>query len=771
MRILIIGSGGREHAITWKISQSPHCSQLFIAPGNAGTATLGKNVPVGAEDVPALVTFARDNAIDLVVVGPETALAAGLVDALQAAGIRAFGPTRSAAQIESSKAFAKAFMQRHGIPSARYAAFTSYETALDYLNQADFPLVIKTSGLAAGKGVILPESDPEARTALRSIMVDRTFGAAGDEVIIEERISGEEVSLLAFSDGFTVYPMPPAQDHKRLLDNDQGPNTGGMGAYAPAPVCPPARVAEITRNILQPAVDGLREEGMPFIGILYAGLMLTSSGPQVLEFNCRFGDPETQVLLPLLESDLVEIIEACIDQRLSQQPPRWKTGSAATVVLASQGYPGKVISGKRITGLDRLRQDVLVFHAGTKVVDGEIQTAGGRVINVTGIGQALPGALSAAYSAIQAIHFEGMQFRRDIAHRAIRPSLAAPSAASSTGESAYAASGVDIDAGSRAVAMMKEAVRSTYTPAVLAGIGSFGGLYDAGLLQSMRAPVLVASTDGVGTKVRLAADAGRYESIGADIVNHCINDILVQGARPLFFLDYFACSKLDPQMVARVVAGVSAACRAAGCVLLGGETAEMPGVYEPGAFDLAGTIIGVVEREQILPRRDLLPGDLLVGLASSGPHTNGYALIRKVFAGVPLDTVLPGLGAPLADVLLAPHRSYQPVLEKTLNSRSSPVKALAHLTGGGFIENIPRVLPDGLRAVIRLDSWPVPPLYSLIQQRGEIDLAEMYRVFNMGIGMVAVVARDQLEIFQKTVFENVWVIGELVSGEKGVALQ
>ncbi len=426
MKILIIGSGGREHAIAWKIAQSPRCAALFVAPGNAGTARSGKNVPINAEDVPALTAFASENAIDLVVVGPETALAAGMVDALQAAGIRAFGPTRAAAQIESSKAFSKAFMQRHGIPSARFAAFTSYPAALAYLDQVDFPFVIKTSGLAAGKGVILPDSAAEARAALRTMMIEHAFGPAGEAVIIEERMQGEEVSLLAFTDGLRVCPMPPAQDHKRLLDGDLGLNTGGMGAYAPTPVCPPQLVEEVTRSILQPVVDGLRAEGMPFVGVLYAGLMLTATGPQVLEFNCRFGDPETQVQLPLLESDLVEVMEACIDQRLDEHIPRWSGGSAATVVLASHEYPGKVIPGKPITGLEQPHGDVIIFHAGTRAVDGEVQTAGGRVLNVTGCGATLKDALSAAYAAIQNIHFDGMQYRRDIAHRRPCPNRAGP---------------------------------------------------------------------------------------------------------------------------------------------------------------------------------------------------------------------------------------------------------------------------------------------------------------------------------------------------------
>lgn len=335
----------------------------------------------------------------------------------------------------------------------------------------------------------------------------------------------------------------------------------------------------------------------------------------------------------------------------------------------------------------------------------------------------------------------------------------------------YANSGVSIDAGNRAVELMREAVRSTYGPEVLSGIGAFGGLYDAAALKDMKSPVLVASTDGVGTKVKLASAAGRYRSIGHDIVNHCIDDILVQGARPLFFLDYFATSRLDPQVVAEVVAGAAEACRAAGMALLGGETAEMPGVYAEGEFDLAGTIVGVVEREAALPRPDVRPGDLLVGLRSSGPHTNGYSLIRRVFADVPLDTVFPELGIPLADALLEPHRSYLNLLWPIVSSPSSPVKALAHLTGGGFLENIPRVLPEGVGAVIRRGSWPVPPLFDLIQSRGGVDTLEMHRVFNMGIGMVAVVAAEAADDFRAALGEPTWIIGELVPGEQKVILE
>lgn len=334
-------------------------------------------------------------------------------------------------------------------------------------------------------------------------------------------------------------------------------------------------------------------------------------------------------------------------------------------------------------------------------------------------------------------------------------------------KSDYAKSGVDIDAGNKAVELMSAAVKSTYGPEVLAGIGSFGGLFDAGLLKQMEAPVLVGSTDGVGTKVKLGAAARRHHSLGIDIVNHCIDDILVQGARPLFFLDYFAASKLDPQVVAEVVAGAAAACREAGCALLGGETAEMPGVYAPGEFDIAGTIVGVVERERILPRPDLQAGDVLIGLASSGPHTNGYSLIRRIFEGVPLETVFPELGLSLAEALLAPHRSYLNVLQPHLG----PVKALAHLTGGGFIENIPRVLPENLGAVVDTSAWTVPPLFRLIQERGEVAPEEMYRVFNMGIGMVVVVGKEEAAGLQAALPEPSWVVGELVEGKRQTILK
>ena len=423
MKILIIGSGGREQALAWKLLQSPRVDSVLIAPGNGGTAALAahaENVAVSAEDIAGLVTLARRRRVDLVVVGPEVALALGIVDQLQAQGIAAFGPGQAAARIESSKVFAKSFMQRHSIPTARYAAFADHGAALAHLRQVDYTVVIKANGLAAGKGVLIPATLAEAEAGLRSIMVERTFGEAGDAVVIEERLSGPEVSLLAFCDGRAVVTMPAAQDHKRVFDGDQGPNTGGMGAFAPSPLASAALVEQATRTVLQPTIDGLRAEGMPFVGVLYAGLMLTQEGPRVLEFNCRFGDPEAQAILLLLESDLLDVIEACLRGRLADVSVRWRAGAAATMVLASAGYPGHYEKGQAISGLagGQLPDGVVVFHAGTKHVGADVVTNGGRVLNVSAVGQTLPAALARAYAGVERIHFAGMHYRRDIGVRA-----------------------------------------------------------------------------------------------------------------------------------------------------------------------------------------------------------------------------------------------------------------------------------------------------------------------------------------------------------------
>ena len=419
MNVLVIGSGGRENALVWKVGQSSRLKKLYALPGNPGTAGLAENVNgISIDDHAAMVAFCRDKQIDMVIVGPEAPLASGISDSLSAEGIRCFGPKRAAAQIESSKVFAKDFMARHRIPTARYAAFHQFEEAMRYLESLNDPIVIKASGLAAGKGVLLPETIQEARDALKSILIDQLFGEAGHEVVIEERLLGQEVSLMAFTDGMFVIPMLPAQDHKRLLDGDEGPNTGGMGAYAPAPIFTNDMLNEAMEHVLKPAVVGLNSEGIPFVGVLYAGLMLTPNGIRVLEFNCRFGDPEIQVLLPLLETDLLEIAEACVNGTLAKLDIQWKHGAAVCVVLASKGYPESVESGKLVT-IEELPEDMVCFHAGTKTENGNIITSGGRVLGLTAWAGDIEAALKNVYSNIDKVTFEGKQYRRDIAYRAL----------------------------------------------------------------------------------------------------------------------------------------------------------------------------------------------------------------------------------------------------------------------------------------------------------------------------------------------------------------
>jgi phosphoribosylamine--glycine ligase len=380
------------------------------------------NVRTREGDLDTLVDLARREHVGLTVVGPEAPLQAGIVDTFRRAGLCVFGPTRAAAELEWSKAFAKAFMDRHHIPTARWAAFRKLGPALAHLAAVDYPVVVKASGLAAGKGVIVPADPAEAVLAVKRVLAERAFGAAGEEVVIEERLFGQEVTVLAFADGERVVPMPPSQDHKPVWDGDRGPNTGGMGAYAPAPILPPDQLAEVVRTVLEPTVLGMRDEGRPFRGVLYAGLMMTADGPRVLEYNVRFGDPEAQVVLPLLASDLVDVLQACAEGDLPGALPHWRTGAAATVVAASEGYPGPYETGRRVEGIGMAETvtGVSVFHAGTRrSEEGWTLTAGGRVLNVTAVADDLRSAVDRAYRAIQHVHFEGLHYRSDIGAKAL----------------------------------------------------------------------------------------------------------------------------------------------------------------------------------------------------------------------------------------------------------------------------------------------------------------------------------------------------------------
>lgn len=422
MDVLLVGGGGREHAIAWKLAQSKKLGRLYIAPGNGGTERCGENVPIGAADVAKLVDFARQNHVGLVIVGPEDPLAAGLVDAMEEMGIKAFGPSASAAQLEADKAFSKQVMRTSAVSTAEGRIFERFSDAKAYIASRDEAVVVKAAGLAKGKGVIVCDDPADGILAAEKMMCDRIFGSAGDKIIVEDKLLGEEASILAFVDGHNIYVMESSQDHKPIGDGDTGPNTGGMGAYSPAPVVTEELMDRITREILVPVVDGMNRNGTPYRGVLYAGLMITGGGPRVLEFNVRFGDPETQPILMRLKSDLLEVCLAVCEGRLDEVTLEWDQRPAVCVVMASVGYPGDYEKGKTITGLDEAEQlqDVVVFHAGTASKDGDIVTNGGRVLGVTALGQQIAEAKARAYEAVDKIKFDGAYWRRDIADKAIK---------------------------------------------------------------------------------------------------------------------------------------------------------------------------------------------------------------------------------------------------------------------------------------------------------------------------------------------------------------
>lgn len=746
--VLVIGNGGREHAISWKLAQSEEVKQIYVCPRNPGISEVNKVtcVTLDIKDHEAIASWSKENNISLVVVGPEDPLAGGISDVLRAHGVDCFGPSKTAARIESDKSWAKSFMDRHDIPTARWGAFTLADEAKSFIARASFPaLVVKASGLAAGKGVVVASSQSEACKVLDSILTDHKFGTAGSTVVVEELLEGEEVSVLAFVDGSNISVMLPSQDHKRHMDGDTGANTGGMGAYCPCPLITESDLATVTDTILQKAVNGLKMEKSPFVGVLYAGLMLTKDGPKVLEFNCRFGDPETEVMLALLESDLYRIMLACCKGELDKQVLRWRQSAYAVgVVIASRGYPESSSKGDVITGHEVIPRwpEHLVFHSGTSVsANGDLVTNGGRVLIVVAIASELMLAAAKATKACRMIVFEGAQYRTDIAHKGIVRSLL------QEGRLSYKASGVDIVAGDTLVNRIKCTVALTNRNGVLGSIGGFGGLFDMKAV-GYKDPLLVSGTDGVGTKLKIAQACGLHSTVGIDLVAMCVNDILAHGAEPLFFLDYLACGTLNVDVASQVVAGVVEGCQRAGCALIGGETAEMPGMYAVGDYDLAGFAVGAVERSRLLPNTEKIQaGDVVIALTSSGVHSNGFSLIRKIVerSGAQYSDPAPfsESGKSLGEELLTPTKIFARSLLAAL--QSGKVKAMAHITGGGLTENIPRILPEGYKVQIDATKWPIPSVFGWLAAAGGISASELLRTFNCGIAAAIVVSASDVE--------------------------
>ncbi|KAK6222328.1 Bifunctional purine biosynthetic protein ADE1 [Pestalotiopsis sp. IQ-011] len=771
LRVLLIGNGGRENAIAWKLSQSPNVESITVVPGNGGTATTPKtkNVEtVSPEDFPALLELAKKENVNFVVPGPEAPLVAGAVDFFSKAGIPSFGPSKAAARMEGSKTFSKDFMKKWDIPTAAFENFDDYEKAKQYLDSVNHDVVIKADGLAAGKGVIIPTTKEEAHQALKDIMLTKEFGSAGDEVVIEEFLAGDELSVLTFCDGSRIRSFPPAQDHKRAGEGDTGLNTGGMGCYAPTNIATPELIAEMDR-IIQATIDGLRKDNLTFKGILFTGFMITANGPKVLEYNVRFGDPEVQTVMPLLsqDTDLALIMEACVNGNLDRNGLVFNVENnfSTTVVIAAGGYPEAYGKGDEMAIRDP-PAGTYIFHAGTKLQNGKIVTAGGRVIAATATGESLRAAVDKAYEGVKLIEFNKMYFRRDIAHRAFRPTSDTKKALT------YAQAGVSIEAGNQFVERIKKAVRSTAIPGADAEIGGFGGEVDlTGAGYQAPGLTLVGAIDGVGTKLMIAQQTKKHDTVGIDLVAMNVNDLVVQGAKPLMFLDYLGCSKLDPEASAAFVEGVCAGCIQAGCALVGGETAEMPGMYQGEDYDAAGCAVGLLESSNRLPRLDdMREGDVLIGLASAGVHSNGFSLVRRILKEENLDysAAAPweSNGITVGESLLTPTRIYV----KSLLQVVSKLKGLSHITGGGLSENVPRALPKSLAAEIDVATWDLPPVFKWLKKAGNVDASEMARAFNTGVGMIAILAPSEVDEVVRTLKEageTVYTVGKLVARSSG----
>ena len=775
LRILVVGSGGREHALAWRLAASPSVDVVHVAPGNGGTDRGSDkiiNIPIGVsrDKFPDLVAHARHNGLNLVVVGPEQPLVEGIEGFFRSVGIPVFGPSAKAAQMEGSKTFSKDFMNRHGIPTAAYQNFTEHHKAREYVEHVKHNVVIKASGLAAGKGVIIPSSKQEAYDALETIMIKKEFKDAGDEVVVEEFLEGEELSVLTFCDGYTIRSLPPAQDHKRALDGDQGPNTGGMGAYAPTHLATPELVASIDRDIVQPTIDAMRDEGMPFRGILFTGLMITKDGPKVLEYNVRGGDPETQTLLPLLsdDTDLAKVMLACAEGWLTGATLKIKPGAAATVVACAEGYPGSYAKNRQMH-VHKPATDTYIFQAGTIRDDKGLWSVGGRVIAATATGANLEEAVAKAYKGIDNIKFQGMQFRKDIAHRAF--SAQKKQRRASDAPLTYASAGVSIDAGNTLVQNIKKHVKRTIRPGAEGEIGGFGGAFDMSKLGKPGFPTIVTCCDGVGTKLKVAFATNIHDTVGIDLVAMSVNDLIVQGAEPLAFVDTYTCSTLDVNTCEAFVKGVADGCEQSNCTLVGGETAEMPGLLASTEYDAVGTAVGWIDTgsgRKVLPDLESMQeGDVLLGLASSGLHSNGFSLVRKIIERKRLswdDNAPWDSDSKVGRSILTPTRIYvKPLLEVV---RKDFIKGMSHITGGGLVENVPRMLPKHLTAEIDVSTWERPAIFTWLQDAGKVNIEEMSRTFNNGIGMVVVVsdiAHGEVKRVLEAQSETVYNIGRLVA--------
>ncbi len=788
MKVLVIGSGGREHALVWKIAQSKKVDKTYCAPGNPGTSELAENIALDVLDLTGLLKFAKDNNIGLTVVGPENPLIDGIVDLFTKNNLAIIGPNKNAARIEGSKVFAKKLLLKYKIPTADFAVFDDYHYAHKYIKTHAYPLVIKADGQCFGKGVTVCYSENEAVKFLKLIMLDKVYGQSGNQVIIEECLIGQEVSFMVATDGKDFVTFLTSQDHKRIFDDDRGPNTGGIGAYAPVPFVDKKLINKIEKEIVAPTIKAMVKEGCLYQGILYPGIIITREGPKVLEFNCRFGDPETQPLLMLLKTDLIDIFEAIVEKRIKNLKLDWYRGFSACVVMTSKGYPGDYDKEKIIYGLPKpftrgpLANTVSIFHSGTKQVAGKVVTNGGRVLGITAFGKNLNSALKNVYKniGINGVHFSGMHYRKDIGKNGLIKHF--ESLINYTMRLTYKKSGVDYSLLDPVKKLAQKEglktrvnLKSTEFKEVSESRGE-----TAYILESDDCYFAFVE-EGLGTK-NLIADEMRkvtgktyYDVVAYDAVISIIMDLTTVGAKPISVMSYWAVGDsnwfADRKRMHDFIKGWKKACDFVGVSWGGGETPTLSNIINPKTIDLAGAGFGIIKpKNRIVLGDKLRTGDVIILFESSGIHVNGLTLARKISDKLPLKyaTRLSN-GITYGESLLIPTLSYTNMVEELLNKID--IHYMVNITGHGW-RKIMRAIKN-FTYVIN-DIGDVPPLFTFIQEHSGLSDSEMYATFNMGAGFAIMTDQSQvkktIEIADKHKIKC-WVGGKIRKGAKQVIIR
>jgi len=756
MNVLVVGSGGREHALVWKIAQSKKVKKLFCAPGNAGTDELAENVDIAATDIKSLLHFAKDKKIDLTVVGPEDPLVLGISDLFQKNHLKIIGPSKKAARIEGSKIFAKRLMTKYGIPTARFAEFNDVNKAKEYIKNQKFPLVIKASGPCLGKGVFICANLKEGEGALKRIMIEQIFGKAGDTVVIEEYLTGQELSFVVATDGKDFVSLLPSQDHKQIYDGDKGPNTGGIGAYAPVPFVHKELISRLEKEIVRPTIDALAKEGSVYRGILYPGLILTDEGPKVLEFNCRMGDPETQPVLLLLGSDIISIFEAVNEGKVKTLRLKWKKGSAVCLVLTSGGYPGTYEKGKVIRGLEKLRGlgDIFAFHSGTKLNGKKIVTNGGRVLGITGIGKDLSSSIKKVYNGIgkDGIHFQNMHYRKDIGQKGLKQT-----------KITYSQVGDDYDTKDPVLRLYQNAARETTKQLTRNGFKEIEETRGASAFVWEQDDCYMATVlECLGTK-NLVADAMRkitnktyYDVIAHDTVATFINDLSTVGAKPLVVQAYWAIQDnswlQDLKRMTDFINGWKNACIYAGATWGGGETPTLKGIVESETADLAGSVVGIIKpKKRLITENKLKTGDRILLLKSNGLNANGISLARAIVKKLPngYSTKLSS-GKMYGEEILRKSNIYATLTQDLLNNNID-IHYIVNITGHG-LRKIMRARQE-FSYIIEQIYEPLE-VFRFIQKNANLSDYEMYQTYNMGMDYAIFLAQKDVEKAQQIIKKN-----------------